>query len=425
MRISLSFISEECPLENEGYRVRLPIGAIIFHEGQAGDRAYIVDSGEIGVSTRVNDADVQFAIARHGDIIGEMALIDDGVRTATATVLAEAELIVIPKEYIQRLLQASDPTVDLLIRIVLQRYREMKSHFDRVSRGETIETLQVSPPLGNERLKEQTTIAVQRVTEEQRLREALENAELKLFYQPIISLKKGEIIGCEALIRWQDPERGLVPPIQFIALAEETGLIEPIGYWIFEEAGRVAEVFNQLRQGDKDFFVSVNLSSRQIETDRQVDSLTDYLIDSDICLSLLKIEITESVLMSNPLRVSQVLEGFKRLGCQIALDDFGTGYSSFSYLHRFPIDTIKIDRSFVSTMTTNTKSEAIVRTLCSLAESLGMNTIAEGVEAEPDEGLLKAFSCDYGQGYYYAKPMPEDEFIQLLSLKAGKESCDE
>jgi len=401
-------------LETEGYRIQLPAGAVIFQEGEAGDRAYIVDSGEVGVSTKVKDRDVRFAIAQHGDILGEMALIDDGVRTATATVVSDAELIVIPKEYIHRLIGTADPTVNLLMQIVLQRYREMKGHFDTISAGGSIESIEVKPKLENDRLKEQTEMAVRRVTEEQRLREALDNNEIRLFYQPIVDLETGTILGCEALIRWQDPERGLVPPIQFIALAEETGLIEPIGHWIFSEAHQAVNEFNQLVDQEVPFFVSVNLSSRQIETDRQVEVLTDYLLDNDIELTNFKLEITETLLMSDPLRISQVLTEFKRFGCKIALDDFGTGYSSFSYLHRFPIDSIKIDRSFVSTMADNPTSKAIVRTLCTLAESLEMSTIAEGVEEEKDQTMLQAFNCDFGQGYYYSKPVPKDEFIALI-----------
>jgi EAL domain-containing protein (putative c-di-GMP-specific phosphodiesterase class I) len=391
------------------------MGTVIFHEGQVGDKAYIVDSGEIAVSTRVNDQDIQFALSRRGDVVGEMALIDDGLRTATATALSDAELIVIPKEYIQRLLKASDPTVDLLIKLILQRYREMKSHFDRISRGETLDfILDSAPSQVSLKLREQANLAASRVKEEQRLREALHNRELVMYYQPIVEIKSGAIAGCEALIRWQDPEKGLIPPLQFIGLAEETGLIEPIGHWIFAEAGRMVQQWQQRVAPSQPFFVGVNLSSRQIETTEQVDDLMAFLQESRIPLDHIKVEITESLLMSNPLHVSRVLNNLKQLGCDIALDDFGTGYSSFSYLHRFPIDTIKIDRSFVATMHDNPKSHAIVRTICGLADSLDMKTVGEGVEYPEDDKQLREFGCIYGQGYHYAKPIPEADFLQLL-----------
>ena len=400
-----------------GYRKHVSAGAVIFGEGDAGDCAYIVDHGEIGLATRINGLDIQFAVAKRGDLIGEMALIDDGVRSATATVLGDAELLVIPKEYIQRLIKVADPTVVLLIKLVLERYREMRIRVEQVSRGVTLDNDRNAPEVRESHLKHQTSIAARRLDDEHSLQRALENKELQLYYQPIIDLTNGRVLGCEALIRWIHPQKGLVPPLEFIGLAEETGLIVPIGYWIFQEAGRALSDFKRVIATGNDpgsFFVSVNLSSRQIETQQQVDGIKKALTDGDIDLTSMKIEITESVLMSNPPRIADVLTELKQFGIKIALDDFGTGYSSFSYLHRFPIDTLKIDRSFVSTMRHNSKSEAIVRTLCSLAHSLGMNTIAEGIESTEDQQVLENFNCDCGQGYLYSKPIPEQDFVTLL-----------
>ena len=400
-----------------GYRKQVSAGAVIFGEGDAGDCAYIVDHGKIGLATRINGLNIQFTVAKKGDLIGEMALIDDGVRSATATVLADAELLVIPKEYIQRLIKVADPTVVLLIKLVLERYREMRIRVEQISRGLNLEERPHTKKTRESDLKHQTSIAARRLDDEHNLQSALENKELQLYYQPIVDLTSGRILGCEALIRWIHPDKGIVPPMEFIGLAEETGLIVPIGYWIFQEAGRALSVFKQaIDKGSatESFFISVNLSSRQIETQQQIEGIKKALTEGDIDLKSFKIEITESVLMSNPPQIAEVLTGLKQFGIKIALDDFGTGYSSFSYLHRFPIDTLKIDRSFVSTMRKNSKSEAIVRTLCSLAHSLGMDTIAEGIESAEDQQVLENFNCDFGQGYLYSKPVPEEEFISLL-----------
>jgi len=406
-------------LDSEGYRLTLPVGSIIFSEGQIGDCAYIIHEGEIGLSTNINDCNVEFTVARSGDLIGEMALIDDGTRLATAKVLKDVELLVIPKDFIKRVITEADPTMVLLVKLALERYRNMRIRLEQFSRGEHTQTEDTICASTAALLTHQTRLTATRLDDERKLQTALDQREFQLFYQPIIDFKTDRIAGCEALIRWIHNGQ-IISPLEFIGLAEKTGQIEQIGYWIFEEATRVLPRFKAIveRASPGAFFLSINLSSRQIESASQVNKLKQKLLGSGMDLSSIKLEITESVLMTNPPRIASVLTELKQFGTQIALDDFGTGYSSFSYLHRFPIDNIKIDQSFVATMRENPTSEAIVRTLCSLARSLGMTTIAEGIEKKEDIAQLKGFGCDFGQGYIYSKPVPEAEFIKLIEGQA-------
>lgn len=398
------------------HRVTLHAGDRIFEQGDKGDCAYIIEEGEVAISTCNSEGqDVHLALLTAGNLVGEMALIDGGPRTASAIVLSTTKLVIIPEQHFTRLLTSADPTVTLFINVVLRRYRGMKERFDRLIRDGAIDSFSETPNQADKDLISQASLAIERVIKEQELKQAIDNNFLEMFYQPIYDLSLNRIVGCEALIRWIDPERGIIPPNLFISLAEETGLIEDIGYMIFRDANLAVAEFQAADASGSDFFVSINLSSRQIETDEQVAKLFDWFERKNIDLRHIKIEITETLLMFDQDRVREILSRFKTLGAQISLDDFGTGYSSFSYLHNFPIDTIKIDQSFVFSMSENEKSAAIVSSLCTLATSLNMQTIAEGVETLEVEQQLKSFGCGFAQGYYYAKPVPKTQFIELIS----------
>ncbi|OOZ37259.1 EAL domain-containing protein [Solemya elarraichensis gill symbiont] len=398
------------------HRIQVRAGARLFEEGCSGDCAYIIEKGEIVISSCTsNGTEVQLAILGPGNLVGEMAIIDGGPRTATASVVEDAELIVIPPEHFARLIDTADPTVTLLMQVVLHRYRNMKERYALSTNGVSKTEISESTGKVEADLVQQAGLAKERIAREQELRNAIINNELELFYQPITDLRTGRVVSCEGLIRWIDPQQGIIPPNHFIPLAEETGLIELIGYQVFEQAYKAVKEFNN--HSEKNIDVSVNLSSRQIETDEQVEKLFEFLAEKQIDLNNFKIEITETLLMSDQERVGEILMRFKEMGAKISLDDFGTGYSSFSYLHLFPIDKIKIDRSFVSSMHKNDKSKAIVRSLCSLSSSLDMKVIAEGVESVQDEEMLNSFDYDYGQGYYYAKPLPKRQFLDFLASR--------
>ena len=240
---------------------------------------------------------------------------------------------------------------------------------------------------------------------------ALERDELRLHYQPIICLSTGTICGFEALVRWQHPQRGLVSPGDFIPLAEETGLIVPIGWWVLREACRQAQAWNKTRN----LWMSVNLSSKQFSQNDMIERVQKILDETGFDPRGLKLEITESVIMENTESASSMLRHLKSLGIQLSMDDFGTGYSSLSYLHRFPLDTLKIDRSFVSQMKPHARNGEIVGTILNLANGLSMNVIAEGVETEEQLYGLRKLDCDYAQGFFFARPLAPGNVEELLA----------
>lgn len=246
------------------------------------------------------------------------------------------------------------------------------------------------------------------------LRYAIDRNELCSFYQPIVDLDSLNLIGFEALIRWNHPRRGLVPPVEFIPLSEETGLIVPISLWILRESCQQMVRWHNESPLNKSLIISVNLSGKHFAHSDLVSQIQTILEETKIEPSRLKLEITESAVMENAEMVVSMLKELKGLGVQLSIDDFGTGYSSLSYLHKFPIDTLKVDRSFVSTMENGSENGEIVRTIVGLAKTLGMNVIAEGIETMHQIHQLRILGCEYGQGYLFSRPVPIDEADQIV-----------
>lgn len=249
------------------------------------------------------------------------------------------------------------------------------------------------------------------------LRYALDRQEFLLNYQPIVSLTTGLLTGFEALIRWQHPERGLIPPGNFIEIAEETGLIVSIGEWVLREACQQLRRWQDKFPHAASLDISVNLSSRQIQQSDLVDLLVKILADTGLNGQNLRLELTESMLMDRGDRTIKLLSEIKAQNIQLSIDDFGTGYSSLSYLHRFPIDGLKIDRSFVSPIVADDANHEIVRTIILLAHSLGIKAIAEGVETREQLTQLKTFGCDEAQGYFFAKPVDSQVAESIIAAQ--------
>lgn len=254
---------------------------------------------------------------------------------------------------------------------------------------------------------------VSRLQLETDLRRALENQEFQLHYQPIICLKTGEISGFEALIRWQHPERGWVMPDQFIPISEETGLIIPIGAWVLQEACQQIRRWQAITA--QPLTVSVNLSPKQFSQPDLAAEIAQILKISGLEAQRLKLEITESLIIDNADAATRLLLQLQALGLQVHLDDFGTGYSSLNHLHRFPISTLKIDRSFISNLELGSKNIEIVRTIVLLAHGLGMQVTAEGIETAAQLAQLKDLGCDYGQGYLFSKPVGSKKAKKLIA----------
>ena len=236
------------------------------------------------------------------------------------------------------------------------------------------------------------------------LRRALEREELRVYYQPIVSLDNGQLAGFEALIRWQHPERGFINPIDFISLAEDTGMIAPIGLWILKRACQQLAQWQWASPAHRQLFMSVNLSGKQVAEPDLVAQIQEILEETHVDARHLKLEITESVVMENAELAAQFFKRLKALGVQLSIDDFGTGYSSLGYLHRFPLDTLKIDRSFVGRIGEAAENIEIVRTIVSLADNMGMEVVAEGIETLGQLAQLRKLNCQYGQGYLFARP---------------------
>jgi EAL domain-containing protein (putative c-di-GMP-specific phosphodiesterase class I) len=251
---------------------------------------------------------------------------------------------------------------------------------------------------------------------------ALQNEEFVLHYQPQIDLSTGRICGAEALIRWKRPSADPVFPDRFIPLAEETGLIHDIGDWVLSEACR--QILNWQRLGADSVRVAVNMSGRQLQEADVVESVRRVLERTAIDPALLELEITESTLMQEGDEAVKVLHRLKAMGLSISIDDFGTGYSSLSYLKRLPIDRLKIDRSFIMNVTTDPDDEAIVKAIMAVAHSLKLKVIAEGVETQQTLQFLKSHNCDEAQGYLFSRPVPPDQFAQILWKEKNSNSGD-
>ena len=261
---------------------------------------------------------------------------------------------------------------------------------------------------------------VDQFTLENDLRRGIAAQEFVLYYQPIVWLNTEKIAGFEALVRWQHPKKGFIPPFNFIPLAEETGLIIPLGNWICQTACCQLHQWQQ-QFPDYSLMMSVNLSGRQFEQPDLIDQLAAIFQATQIQESSLKLEITESMVMGDVETAIDLMLRLKSLGCKLGMDDFGTGYSSLSQLRRFPIDTLKVDKSFVQKMGESHEDWEIVRMIISLGHTLGMDVIAEGVETQVEAEALRSLGCEFGQGYFWAKPLPAVEVTVLLEKQ--RESC--
>jgi EAL domain-containing protein (putative c-di-GMP-specific phosphodiesterase class I) len=255
---------------------------------------------------------------------------------------------------------------------------------------------------------------VARLQLETDLRRAIERGELVVHYQPIVSLARGEVSGLEALVRWQHPTRGMVPPGDFIAIAEETGLILPLGYSVMRSVCAQIARWAERGLGTARLSVSINLSTRQLLVPELPDRLCEIAREFGVPPSRIDFEITESSMMADAEAARRVCGRLKAMGFRLSIDDFGTGYSSLSYIQHFPVDRLKIDRSFLAQAETHSEAEGIIRTIIGLASHFNLEVVAEGIETASQLDQLVALRCDYGQGFLFSRPLAPEPLDQLL-----------
>jgi EAL domain-containing protein (putative c-di-GMP-specific phosphodiesterase class I) len=372
------------------------IGDIIFKEGDEGNCAYLIEEGMIEISVMNNDQALLINKIGKGELFGEVALIDHQPRTATAKALENSVLIAIQRSLVNELLDKTDPIVRHLLLVILERYRSKRGNSQPLSqlRRSTDITTKYNSIRGE---------ATHKLTLANDISRALSKEEFELHYQPICSLTSNHIAGYEALIRWHHPTQGLVSPLDFLWVAEQTGQIREIGLWTLERACR--DWVNLRKTTNFDLpFISVNLSPSQLTGESFVDDVKAVIARNNMPPTELKLELTENVIINNPEVALQLLLQLTELGSTLAIDDFGTGHSSLETLDRYPIGTLKVDRYFTSSMLGSAQSGEIVSSSIRLAHSLGMDVVAEGIETDEVRIKLLELGCNFGQGWLFGRP---------------------
>jgi len=390
-------------------RITYQSGDQIFQEGDVSNCAYLIESGGVEISILKEAQPFRVSILASGDLFGEMALIDKQPRIATATALDETRVVRISRDVLEAKLNNVDPIIEHLLRLILKRFR--KTHYRLAQKDYLIpeEAEQIADD-DFDKTQQNLIVHIQIASD---IVEALSRNEFQLNYQPIISLKDNRIVGFEALSRWHHPNYGIMSPMQFIDIAESTEQILSIGLWALEKACLDLKTLSEAYQ-QAPLFICVNISARQLAKAEHIAKFVNIVEKTGIDPARVNLEVTETMLISEQDYARQTLASLQDQGFKVSLDDFGTGYSSLSHLQEFPVDIIKIDRSFVSHMLFDQDSMQIVKASIGLAQALDMEIVAEGVESEEELAKLIDMKCDYAQGYCYSKPVPLDEAIEYL-----------
>lgn len=376
-------------------------GEYIFHEGENAECAFIIESGRVQITIKKDGEDVTVAVLEPGELFGEMAIIDGLPRSASAFAMEDCHLSVISKDILNQRVHSSEPIIRMLISILIKRIRNTNRAFKGLS-SNVEDKVQKA---------ENDKEAHDRIKLERDLFKGLHNNEFILEYQPVLNLKSRDLIGFEALLRWDSKERGRVPPNMFIDVAEESSLILPLGEWILNQSMKDL-VYLQGHLQNPDLFMSVNVSVHQLTDLTFEKKITDALQLSGVTPAQIKLEVTERLFQEGA-AIFSVLNKIKKLGLSFTMDDFGTGYSSLNSLFELDFETIKVDRTFVCKLMEDKKSKAIVKAIIALAAELNLNIVAEGIEQESEAKLLSKMGCQMGQGFLFAKSLPLNQIISL------------
>lgn len=369
----------------------LRAGEVLFHEHDPPHSAFLIESGRVRISVGLAEDSLVLAELGPGDLVGEMAMIDDAPRTATAVAIEDSVLLVIDREHLAERVAQTDPVVRALLGGQLKRYRAMLATMRGLDAPGTFADAE-------------DVIAIAKIRLESQLREALGRRELEMHLQPLYEIAPQRIAGYEALIRWNHPERGAISPAEFIALAEETSLIVPVGEYMLHEA--IAALVAMRSAGIEPLpFVSINVSPRQLREARLIEQLLVWLKDAGLSTTAVKLEITESQVLDYR-HVSELLSQCRAHGIRVALDDFGTGFSNLSHLRELAFDTVKIDQAFVRDIKAEPRAVAMLEAIVALVHAIGADALVEGVETQEQLELLQRLGCRYAQGYLIGKPLP-------------------
>jgi len=385
-------------------------GLTVFQVGDTGDSAYVIESGCVEVLVGTAPAQQRVAVLAQGAMFGEVALLDRQTRTATVRALVPTTLVRIDRTHVEELLLRADPVIQYLLRLLLERFRSSstKTEFDST-------TAALSGPGTLAPVEDLHAAAVRTLSLAHDLSDAIGRDQLDLYYQPIVRLANGSLAGYEALVRWRHPQLGVVQPDEFIPLAEKTGLVHRIGQWVLQRATADWPALRQTCAASPHErpFVSVNLSAPELCSAGIVETVQRCLHSQRMAPQELRIELTETVIISSVEKVSASIAQLRAMGIGIALDDFGTGYAGLDYLQTLPFTAIKIDRAFVAHMHVAERSFQIIKSALALSQLLGISTVAEGIEDAATGALLASMGCEYGQGYHYARPRPLHELLAV------------
>jgi EAL domain-containing protein (putative c-di-GMP-specific phosphodiesterase class I) len=392
---------------NPDHAVILAAGDVLFRAGDPGDCAYVIETGRLAVEIEREGMGIEVARLGHGEVIGEMAIIDGMPRSATVKAIERTTLLAVTPDQLHRRIETADPVVKACLKTLIGRMRQTLRMLDPAQ-----------PSASDDGEPSPFAIGAGELRREQELKRAIDGDELRLHYQPIVELATGRIAGFEALMRWQHPERGMIPPGAFIPSAEASGLIVPMTLWALADACHSLNAFDLMRalnaRAVKSATISVNISARHLMDASFVDSIRAVATDYPMAPSRLSLEITESVLAACPVEAAAKLKACRDLGFGIAIDDFGAGYSSLGYLSKLPVTTIKLDMSFVRNLMHQPANQKIVQCVLGLSRGLGLPVVAEGVEGQEEALLLAEMGCELAQGYFFGRPLASRESLELI-----------